>query len=387
MAYRGSNRLLLLLTLVLAGCGNPPAPAVINDALPPAPTAVVASAPAATSTPSAPASSTMIDLSCPDARGPIDAPIVFGSGNSLNMIRPDGGGLSLVLELPETSWAHEPAWSPDGTTLAYMLSLPGTGNDIPGLQISLICGLDRATGKGRVLLQGNTSTEALEEPAWMPDGHAMLVTRRTTAADPQTGYISGKVAIVRYQLASGAAQVLVEGATSPAISPDGRQLAYVRYDEQTTDVVLVLAKADGMEGGLIAETQPPFGVFTAPRWSPDGTHLLFSASRGPVPPAPAPAGGRSLLDILLGVQVAQAHGEPACLWMVDKDGQNMQQMSLPNLDDPRSAWSPDGSLIALASGSRGGVAIIDPAKQQRQQLTEQGDFGGISWAPAAPAVP
>lgn len=378
MAYRGSNRMLLLLALVLAGCGSPTLPAVTSDTLPPAPTDVIVSAPA-------PADSTISDLTCPDARGPIDAPIVFGSGNSLTMIRPDGGGLIMVLDLPGTSWAHEPAWSPDGSTLAYMLSLPGTGSDIPGLQISLICGLDRATGKGRVLLQGSAPTEALEEPTWTPDGRAMLVTRRQTAADPATGYISGKVAIVRYPLAGGAAQVLAEGATSPAISPDGKQLVYVRYDEQTTDVVLVLANADGMQGRLIAETQPPFGVFTAPRWSPDGAHLLFSATRGPVPAAPASAEGRDPFDMLMGVQVAQAHGEPASLWMVDKDGQNLQQISQLNLDDPRSAWSPDGSLIALASGSRGGVAVIDTANQQRRQLTEQGDFGGISWAPAAPA--
>lgn len=83
---------------------------------------------------------------------------------------PDARGLSLVLNLPETSMAHEPACSPDGSILAYMLSLPGIGSDIPGLQISLICGLDRATGKGRILLQGSTATEALEEPAWTPDG-------------------------------------------------------------------------------------------------------------------------------------------------------------------------------------------------------------------------
>jgi Tol biopolymer transport system component len=297
------------------------------------------------------------------------------------MIRPDGGDLRLVLDLPGTSWAHEPAWSPDGSMLAYMLSQPATDGDIPGLQTSVICGLERATGAGRLLLRGSTSTEALEEPAWTPDGQSLVVTRRQTTADPETGSITSTVALVRYNLAAGTPLVLVEGASSPAISPDGERLAYIRYDQQTEDVVLVLARADGMEGRLIAETQPPLGVFVAPRWSPDGAVLLFAASRGPAAAGASPIGWRAVVDTLLGAEVAHAHGDPAALWIVDRDGQNLRALTEANLDDPRAAWAPDGASIAVVAGSGSGVSLLDVNTREVRQLTTEGDYGGISWAP------
>jgi Tol biopolymer transport system component len=383
MANRGSTRLLLVVIFFLAGCGSAQVPATADRAatnIPPdaaAPGQPVLSEQAAGNTASEP--------TCPDARTPLDAPIIFGSGNNLNMIGPDGGGMRVVLDLPDIAWAHEPVWSPDGSTLAYMLSLPATSNDIPGLQISVICAVDRTTGTGRLLLRGSTPIEALEEPAWTPDGRALIVTRRETAVDPQTGYITSNIALARYELADSSFKVLVEGGASATLSPDGERLAYIRYDEQTAGIVLMLARGDGSEGRLIAEVQPPFGVFAAPRWSPDGSRLLFTASGGPLPAGNAPSHPRKLLDALLGIQVAQAHGEPAGLWIVDRDGQNLRALTQPDLDDPRGAWSPDGAAVALVSGNRGGVALIDVDDKQRQRLTDQGDYGGIAWAPVGSA--
>ncbi len=384
MAHRGKSLLLVLLSFVLSACASAQAPALRD-------TTVIAAPPPVPATPEvvSTAASAVVqpagESGCPNARGPLDGELVFGAGNSLNMIRADGGDLRLLLDLTGTFWAHEPAWSPDGSLLAYMLSQPAPGGDIPGLQTSVICGLERATGAGRLLLRGSTSTEALEEPAWTPDGQSLVVTRRQTTADPETGMIASTVALVRYNLVLGTPQVLVEGASSPALSPDGERLAYIRYDQQTEDVVLVLARADGLEGRLIAETQPPFGVFVAPRWSPDGAELLFVASRGPAATGASPIVWRAVLDTLLGIEVAHAHGDPAALWIVDRDGHNLRALTGANLDDPRAAWAPDGASIAVVAGSGGGVSLLDVATGDIRQLTTGGDYGGISWAPTTQA--
>ena len=112
----------------------------------------------------------------------------------------------------------------------------------------------------------------------------------------------------------------VPDSSSPAVSTDGRQLAYIRYEQQTDQALLVFANGDGLEGRLVAETQPPFDLITFPRWSPDGSRLVFAASGGP---GDEPAGGlgQTLFERLTGMSVAEAHGLPADLWLIGRDGQ------------------------------------------------------------------
>jgi len=66
-----------------------------------------------------------------------------------------------------------------------------------------------------------------------------------------------------------------EGASQPAWSPDGRQLAFVRTVDEKPQVFVM--PADGGEARQL--TRYKFGA-EAPRWSPDGQQVLFSS---PIP--------------------------------------------------------------------------------------------------------
>ena len=74
---------------------------------------------------------------------------------------------------------------------------------------------------------------------------------------------------------------------SPAISPDGARVAYVvttvLEDDNRRHSEIWLANADG-SGEPFRVTSPSYSA-SGPRWSPDGTLLVFSSSR------PGPAGG------------------------------------------------------------------------------------------------
>jgi Tol biopolymer transport system component/DNA-binding winged helix-turn-helix (wHTH) protein len=133
---------------------------------------------------------------------------------------------------------------------------------------------------------------------------------------------------------------------APAISPDGRRIAYVSYE--TPDKKLVVQE---LAGG------PPLAIFAAPeigylRWSPDGTELIVW-TRG---------GGRSGVYVL-----PQTGGTPRVI----APGQAI------------ACWSPDGSTIAVASYLDGRIWFYDTSgRLQRTTLLRDVNWsiGDIDWS-------
>ncbi len=107
---------------------------------------------------------------------------------------------------------------------------------------------------------------------------------------------------------------------SPALSPDGQRIAYVKLDA-LGESRLWVANVDGSNERLVSPALAP-GLgwrFASPSWSPDGTRLLFSA------------------------------GEPGRLhlWTAKPDGTALQQVTDAAISDIDGAWSPDGQWVAF----------------------------------------
>ena len=171
---------------------------------------------------------------------------------------PDGGrlvtsdGLQLLLwspgeasatPIPGTDDASSPAWSPDGTTIAFTrfdrgpefrttcqhLSFGPTGTIV-------VCVEERtqwSTGRAVVLVVPPAGGEPLElldgmDPAWSPDGEWVYVARpdgiwRVAASGGVLGRVEGTT-----------------GGTEPAVSPDGTELAFTRRgDDGKGDIWVV----------------------------------------------------------------------------------------------------------------------------------------------------
>jgi len=111
-----------------------------------------------------------------------------------------------------------------------------------------------------------------------------------------------------------------EGASQPAWSPDGKQLAFVRTVDGKTQI-FILSFAGGEPMQL---TKFKYGA-TAPRWSPDGKQIAFAASVRP----------RDLMnDSLLNP------GKKVPAWSMEKPGFTKNEQLMSSTAKP----NPDGTI-------------------------------------------
>jgi serine/threonine-protein kinase len=144
-------------------------------------------------------------------------------------------------------------------------------------------------------------------------------------------------------------------AVQPAIAPDGRSVAYASGTSGGTRIY-VRQVAGGRANPL---TDDSTGSQSNPRWSPDGSHILFLQHNAAFS-APA-AGGRARQEIPAG------HGSPVGSAAWGPDGQTIAYVVADSLfvRDPAGnvrrlahvvepslcTWSPSGGLIACTAGN------------------------------------
>jgi Tol biopolymer transport system component len=152
-------------------------------------------------------------------------------------------------------------WSPNGARLAFF-----TGSFFNDGRLLFVGG---PTGAGAVPL--GTQRFYAEPPTWSPDGREIAgvryPARRLIVIDAATGALRRVVSTVE--------------ASSPDWSPDGRRLAFAGYASSNTTIFVV--NRDGTSETRI--TTPGAAVLLGagdglPRWSPDGRYILFQQNRG-----------------------------------------------------------------------------------------------------------
>jgi Tol biopolymer transport system component len=154
----------------------------------------------------------------------------------------------------------------------------------------------------------------------------------------------------------------------PALSPDGRLVAYVAGPLFGTR--LYVRQVEG--GSTIAITADQAGFARMPRWSPDGQRLVFSSNRG-IEVIPGLGGASRLLVPLPPESWLDAAWSPDGQSIVYALGDSVftrpvngtASRPLARLAEAHScSWSPNGRWIACVSGNR--------------QFIRNGDFGNIA---------
>jgi Tol biopolymer transport system component len=155
--------------------------------------------------------------------------------------------------------AFEPAWSPDGTRIAYTASATGSGSR--NLFI-----VDVASGESRQI----TDKGLVEGPSFTPDGSSVVYTHAIVPPMLKIVPVTGGKSTPLFPLGADLA-----GAENGSLSPDGSLVTFLEQGPVNVGGNRWVANADGTERRLL-----PACLIDSPSgtWSPDGSRIVCSAA-------------------------------------------------------------------------------------------------------------
>ncbi len=157
----------------------------------------------------------------------------------------------------------------------------------------------------------------------------------------------------------------LNGLTTPAWSPDGRQLVFTGYDDGLSDLFVV--NADGSDLHRLTNDK---NADLQPAWSPDGKTIAFATDRGPE---------TDFSQLRFGnMRIALYHLDNGAIEILPhtEHGKNINPV-----------WAPDGRSIAFVSDRSGisDVYLYDFGDHNLYQLTDV--FTGVTGiTPLSPAL-
>jgi Tol biopolymer transport system component len=215
-----------------------------------------------------------------------------GGAENLWIMNADGSNPVQVTDETE-HLLHNPAWSPDGQYIAARKGYVST-RSIPAGAIWMY---HRSGGAGVELVErthGDQSQKNIAEPFFSPDGQHLYFSQDVT---PERVWAynrdanQGIFAVRRLDLASGHIETVSGGpggSIRPVLSPDGKQLAFVRRNPtELSSRLMVRDLASGIERSLFdgldrdkQETSGDMGNYPAFAWHPNGESIVIWAQGG-----------------------------------------------------------------------------------------------------------
>lgn len=188
-------------------------------------------------------------------------------------------------------WAFYPAWSHDGQILAYMSQLTpprNTGNsEVPqeyplSLYLFGTRRLDNGEYAGPNFQRLVKPDVDLSHPTWSADDSLIVYAQSERFPEAGSSGLSLGFYVPETDVAGdvqGATSTVFANTLDPAFSPDGKWLAYIKQDNQSSDAWLVPAPAsDGIASGTPIKLTDE-GRVRMPTWSPDSRYLAYFVAK------------------------------------------------------------------------------------------------------------
>jgi Tol biopolymer transport system component len=297
-------------------------------------------------------------------------------------VNPDGTNLTNLTANTSTSVSEGgPAWSPDGTKIAFSSDL--NSKSVLGSNDIYVMDADGSNPKRLT----NNDYRFQYVGSWSPDGAKMVLScyrslyevctmdadgsnlTQLTSGDNEGPTWSPDGTKIAYRGSSGGIHTMnpdgsnktlaIAGGDQADWSPDGTKIAYRRYPPGQGHSDIFIANADGSNPVNLTASISNTSYETVPTWSPDGTKIAFSSNLGE----------KDEMDYEI--------------YVIDADGRNLKRLThTPGVD-----WGPDWQPLIKPTEAM-------PEKQQQQPLTPKSrsmtvhppDTGGLSLLLVASAL-
>jgi Tol biopolymer transport system component len=280
-------------------------------------------------------------------------------GFTIYTINPDGSSVSgpLVSETSETT----PAYSPDGTRIAWATFLfetlfgPGPAHCGQAIGVMNADGSNPYQVANRCLDFGSVNGTPFAYPAWSPDGSKLAF----MCTNPLTGE---QICTVNAADGSGFDQLTnypIDTVFHPTWSPGGSQIAYTVSTAGGQTYQVHVMNSDGSNDHAITPT-PEISYAADPAWSPDGTKIAFTgiAADGnfrifemnpdgsnpvQITPSDSNSGDKQPAWSPDGKEIAFASSrvtETYNIWTMNADGSNLAQVTDNSNTNDEPNWGP-----------------------------------------------
>lgn len=281
------------------------------------------------------ANATTVLEAIPDAPPPHAGQIAFVRDGRIYRANTDGTGLVQLSAGPADS---EPAWSPDGSRIAFT-----RGGEAAGIYVM--------TADGANLVRRAVPGKS---PTWSPDGQWIAFACRDGSE-----YLSAAICKVSADV-DGTGPVMIMSTTfasvlNPAWSPDGAHIAF-SSDWTLVDFWLDIwvVSADGTRAtALRSHDSQPQTDQLQPAWSPDGGRIAIVACPN-----------------------TWSYCDAGSIRVMNADGSGLMELTKAN-GYAHPTWSPDGQTIAFANGNA--IEWISADGSQRGRIIENG--ASPAWRP------
>jgi Tol biopolymer transport system component len=305
-------------------------------------------------------------------------------------------GLPLQRSSPPGCWLVEPAWSPNGTQIAFVRG----DSSFPFGRSTFSLYLRDSDGSVRRLTRcGSCGRQYGGRLSWSPDGSWIAFSRESGAR--------GASSLWAVNTASGKLRRLTDCQSCADVSPDwapgGQLIVFTRLARQ--DSSLYTVRADGSHLTKVTnsaanpEWSPGSEAAANPQWSPDGRKIAFNGSdrisivdadgsdqkllvdgttgSGPGVPSWSPDGTK--------LAFFNTPGGPGAftaeIWTTTADGSKKQRLyhsrcCVGSWTGP--IWSPDGQKIAFAADSAGGTFVVAADGTGLRRLSTA-SANGLTW--------
>jgi Tol biopolymer transport system component len=322
-----------------------------------------------------------------------------GEGEALRIytVPVEGGPATLLTD----SWTREPAFSPDGTKLAYVkiryLKPYETRSDVWVMPV-----------QGGPPVQVADMLNRARSPVWSPDGKMIAF-----LTEPSQNSESKELWIVpvseRGRPVAGPTKIGLPNATDDLLggwTPENKIALFFSSPEH--EAIYTVPASGGK-----ATQVTPSGLAFHPRWSPDGKRIYYRSGFGDLASVPTGGGEASLIPKRSDPMVieatpgggnaispdgkkivfsgAQKGLKGVHIWTIPIEGGEPTQLTKPPTDSRFPCWSPDGNTIAFISGEKNEQNIfvshiytIPAEGGEVRQLTSESDrvaWSTIAWSP------